>query len=289
MSRHHLSDDQDEVDSHVPLLNDHDHHVPVLRDDARNQSPAVSTLSAQSQELKFLFDPCPAQVDLESESDAHSDYSHVNIRPKPRHADGGYMVRPPPPPYNHRYESLANARTGAAHYGFQQGQAAVPNNVRMWSQPPGSNASLDEVNGAESRRKSWSPRQCASTYQEGYRGARGCYSSNMVDWGDAPPQPPNPPPYESSANYPPPPPIPPPPQSHLLRGASHGYAQYHPGGVPQRQLEGSLQGHLNNGEAEGESLPPRLAPVSGVLSEVCLFCFLPFRGFLLVLVNWNWL
>jgi hypothetical protein len=25
------------------------------------------------------------------------------------------------------------------------------------------------------------------------------------------------------------------------------------------------------------------------LSEVCLFCFLPFRGFLLVLVNWNWL
>lgn len=276
MSRHHLSDDQDEVDSHVPLLNDHDHHVPVQREETRNLSPAASTLSVQSQELKFLFDPCPAQVDLESEADAHSDYSHVNIRPKPRHADGSFMVRPPPPPYNHRYESLANARTGAAHYGFQQGQGAVPNNVRLRSQPPAANGGLEEGEGGESsRRKSWSPRQSASAYQDGYRGARGCYSSNMVDWGDMPQQPPNPPPYESSTNYPPPPPVPPPPQSHLLRGGPHGYAQnYHSGVVPYRQLE-VVPGHLNNGEVDSESLPPRLAPVSGVLSEVCfLFSFL---------------
>lgn len=262
MNRRHPCDDHDEVDSHVPLLNDNDRSVPVLRDDPISHSPAVSTVSAQSQELQYIFDPCPGQADLESEADAHSDYSHVNIRPKPCHSDGGnYIARPPPPPYNHRYEAIANARSGIP-YGFQQQGAVLNNGVhRFRAQVSAANASLEDATANDSsRRRSWSPLQNAA----GNRGARSCYSSNMVDW-DTLGQHMNPPAYDSSANYPPLS-IPPPPQGQYPQGPSHGHPQGYLQNYHQSHIQRQPQGPLNN-LSDAENLPPRLAPVSGVLSE----------------------
>ncbi|KAK7109336.1 leucine zipper putative tumor suppressor 2 homolog [Littorina saxatilis] len=284
MSRHRVCDE--ELDSQVPLLIDHERHGSTHED---TNSPAISIVSAQSHELKYIFEPCAAQA--EREADSHSDYSHINIRPKPRpNVDGACPGRPPA--YG-RYEGNSAARLP---YTFQPG--FVPTAVqRFRSQPQSQAASLEDVSGYDpARRRSWSPplmRQNIQGYQAGHKAARGCYSSNTVDWENPPLHAVgayNPPSYQChpqthfkghpQGHH---------PQNHYSQG--HGHLQNHPQGYPPNiyQLQGHPppyqqhhpQGHSQgqplghppgqiqgpSNPADGEPLPPRLAPVSGVLSE----------------------
>ena len=240
MSRHHPC--EEELDSHVPLLTDHEHHG--LQDG--NHSPALSTLSAQSHEIKYIFEPCVAQA--EREADCNSDYSHINIRPKPRAGDGVFSGRPPP--YS-RYEHEGNL---ASHYGFQHG--LVSGNIQRFRSQP-QTFSLEDVSGYDpTRRKSWSPpfsRHNVQGYQAGHRNVRGCHSSNMIDWEG---------PQHGMAAYE--------PHGYHPQGHPPSHLQGHPPAHRQGLPQGHMQGHTNSNEVE--CLPPRLAPVSGVLSEVGFIC-----------------
>ncbi|XP_076435994.1 uncharacterized protein LOC143275627 [Babylonia areolata] len=247
MSRYHM--DEEELDSRLPLLGDPEGRGG--RDDGRGLggSPAMSTVSTQSHEVKHIFEPCPSLIDREA--DAGADYSHIHIKPKPRHGDGGFPVRPPPPAY-HRPEG--NPPTHF-HHPFPSG--LVSGNIQRFRAPP-QTLSLEDVSNYElSRRKSWSPpllRQNTAAYHSGQKNTRSCYSSNMVDW-EAGPQGHagiNPPVYSQGHSY----------------GYWQGHLQAHPQGRPQGHVQGHLESVGGTGRSNaGESLPPRLAPVSGVPPE----------------------
>ncbi|KAL8566046.1 hypothetical protein ACOMHN_062775 [Nucella lapillus] len=259
MSRYHI--DEEELDSRLPLLGDPEGRPS--REDGRAvaTSPAMSIISTQSFEVKHILEPC-ARYATDREADTGADYSHIHIRPKPRPSDGGFLVRPPPPAY-HRPEG---SNPPPPHFHQQSFQGSLlSGNLQRFRSPP-QTLSLEDVSNYEfSRRKSWSPpllRQNVSAYHGGQKNARSCYSSNMVDWEPIPQGPvgTNPPVYPPST------------------GAPHGYWQgYQQSHQLQGRLQGRLQGHLENhgggttsttgGGDTGESLPPRLAPVSGVPPE----------------------
>ena len=265
--------EEEEVDGGLPQL-----CRSGVEDEVRAFSPAMSTVSTQSHEVKHILQP-PTR---DREDDATSDYSHINIRPRHPDSAGPSFSRPPPPAYHH-HESGGGGR-------FLHN--------RLWGSPSGhrhrfhsqvQTVSLDDVSGGDPvRRKSWSPpvqRHGAGGYHGSAKNSRSCYSSNMVDWDvgyhDNPPPysrttpPTNPPPYHHSSQY-----------TYFL-GQSH--VQAHPISYPQGQPQGYSQGiqkhavsgqfqgqgHVHNPvvcEESGDCLPPRLAPISGVLAQVKCEC-----------------
>ena len=230
MSRHQLSD-EDEPDSNVPLLADYDHHG--LSGAVHNPPMPISYNRSLSQEVKYTFEPCTAHD--EQDTDSNSDYSHISIRPKHSHQDESTLGRPPP------YSRHAG---GSAR--FQRGVAPI-SAQRVC--PPYQSVSLEDVSEREQPRgwspTFWRPKGQGYQYQAGYKNSHGHQSSRTGDrnW-----------PHHGTEMY-----------------NVQGYQQGQPHFQLQSQSQDHHQGqHKNHPKTDeiGECVPPRLAPVSGVLSEV---------------------